>query len=195
MQEISFESTSQMSAEEFARWVEERASWDLHHYELLNGRVVINPPAGFPHGEIEGAVVTLLRTYVYPRGLGRVHGSSQGFELPSGDTVEPDCSFVSKQRWQQAPEPQPGRFLRAVPDLLVEILSGSTMSRDRGEKKAIYERNGVREYWVIDSRVRTLAVFHLQDGRYGRGETYAEDAQFKSKVLPELEFTVGSLFP
>ncbi len=194
MQEISFESTSPMSTAEFARWVEERASWDLNHYELLNGRVIMNPPASFPHGLIGARVVRLLGNHVHAKKLGEVLDSSQGFELPTGDTVEPDCAFVSRQRWQEAPEPQAGQFLRVVPDLIVEILSVSTASRDRGEKKAIYERSGVREYWLVDSRTRTLMVFHLQERRYGPGETYTEADQPRSKVFPELEFSVGSLF-
>jgi Uma2 family endonuclease len=47
--------------------------------------------------------------------------------------------------------------LRIVPDLVVEVLSRKTASQDPGEKKAIYERNGVREYWLVDPRTRRRA--------------------------------------
>jgi Uma2 family endonuclease len=91
---------------------------------------------------------------VKQRRNGKVLDSSQGFELPSGDTVEPDHSFVSNERWDAAPAPKLGEFLKVVPDLVVEVLSQKTASQDRGEKKAIYERNGVREYWLVDPRAR-----------------------------------------
>jgi Uma2 family endonuclease len=194
MQDVVFESTRDMSQEEFACWVEKRAT-EPNRYELLNGRVVMTPPAGYPHGEIEGTVVAFLRQHVLARKLGRVFASSQGFDLPSGDTVAGDASFVSNERWQAAPEPEPGKFLKVVPDLLVEILSASTASRDRGEKKGIYARNGVREYWLVDPRAREVQVLGLDGARYGSSASFASGGRVESRVLPGLEIEVDQLFP
>ncbi len=193
MQDLVFESTESLSQEEFASFVAGReTAGDSNHYELLNGRVVMNPPAGYPHGKVGNRVQVLLGTFASQRGAGEVFDSSQGFELPSGDTVEPDHSFVSKERWT-ATTPVVGQFLRVVPDLIVEVLSTRTASQDRGEKKAIYERNGVREYWLVDPRARTMLVF-LRDGeRFDRGRTLCEEDRFESTVLQGLAFTVGEL--
>jgi Uma2 family endonuclease len=195
MDELIFESTTCLSQEEFAAWVEKRAARDDNHYELLNGRIVVTPPAGWPHGSVGHEIQLLLGEHVRSRKLGKVFDSSQGFDLPSGDTVEPDHTYVSAQRWTAAPPPVEGKFLRVVPDLLVEVLSGGTASRDRGEKKAIYERNGVREYWLVDARALTLTVFLLQESRFDRGRVFDVDERFRSSVLPELEFPVRDLFP
>ena len=62
--------------------------------------------------------------------------------------VMPDASFVVRARWEAEGPAEEGRFLRVVPDLVVESLSARTASYDRGEKKAIYETNAVREYWI-----------------------------------------------
>ena len=195
MVELSFESVDTMTQTEFSVWCRERASWDRHHYELLNGRVVMNPPAGFPHGSVESRVVRLLANHVLDASLGECFGSSQGFELPTGDTVEPDASYVSKQRWQTMPDPEPGRFLRVVPDLTVEILSAATAHRDRGEKKALYGRAGVREYWIIDPRARTLICLTRQEGELHEDAVHEETDTFESPLLPGLTFPVASLFP
>jgi Uma2 family endonuclease len=64
MPEVAFESTATMSPAEFAAWVEQRAGWDLNHYELLNGRIATNPPAGFPHGSIGHRVQRILGAFV-----------------------------------------------------------------------------------------------------------------------------------
>src|SRR5262245_47002359 len=91
----SCESTRPMDQEEFGRWVrmrEERG--DINHYELLHERIVMTPPAGYPHGAVEAKVQRILGNFVAEHGAGTVFGSSQGFDLPSGDTVEPDASFV-----------------------------------------------------------------------------------------------------
>jgi Uma2 family endonuclease len=191
--DLVFESTRTMSQADFAAWVAERERCDLNHFELLNGRVVMTPPAGHPHGRVEARVVSLLHGFVHPRGLGEVFGSSQGFELPTGDTVEPDASFVSARRWNAVPPPEDGKFLRVVPDLLVEILSGSTSARDRGDKRAIYERSGVREYWMVDPRARCVSVLVLGDGRWGEERVFTERERLTSVVLGGLECAVEQI--
>ncbi|MBM3275367.1 MAG: Uma2 family endonuclease, partial [Candidatus Sericytochromatia bacterium] len=81
------DSTLPRTQEEFAVWVDERQEIDhLTHYEFLNGRVVMNPPAGFPHGSTGSRLQHLLTNQVFANHLGEVFDASQGFELPSGDT-------------------------------------------------------------------------------------------------------------
>lgn len=189
-----FESVETLDQAQFAAYVELRQrSGDRGHCELLNGRVVMNPPAGYPHGKIGSKIQLLLGNFVLAGGLGEVFDSSQGFELPSGDTVEPDHSFVSKQRWAEAPPPEFGKFLRVVPDLIVEVLSPSTASQDRGEKKAIYQANRVREYWLVDARARCLTVFQLEGDRFDRGQIINASERFRSSVLEGLVFEVNDI--
>jgi Uma2 family endonuclease len=193
--QLVFESTESITQQEFAAFAAGReGTGDPNHYELLNGRVVMNPPAGYPHGKIGNLVQVLLGNFVLQRRSGEVFDSSQGFELPSGDTVEPDHSFVSQERWASA-NPVMGQFLRVVPDLVVEVLSTRTASQDRGEKKAVYERNGVREYWLIDPRARNLTVFALKEGLFGKAVTLSEEERFESNVLEGLAFLVRQLLP
>lgn len=148
-----------LTQEDFRIWLDQRPATDLGHYELLNGRIVVTPPAGWPHGRVGSNVVVLLRSYVDARRLGDVLDSSTGFDLPSGDTLEPDVSFVSKGRRAAGPPPVDGAFLKIVPELVVEILSPSTRVRDLTEKKEIYARNGVVEYWVVDTKGGSVTVF------------------------------------
>lgn len=195
MEPIGFESMRCVSREEFLRFVRDREqAGDANSYELLNGRVVMEPPAAWPHGEIGSLVQFLLGGWVRGHQLGRVFDSSQGFSLPSGDVIEPDHSFVSNERWSAGPPPTMGEFLRVVPDLVVEVVSTSNASRDRGEKKAIYEHNGVREYWLVDPRSRTLTALVAVDGRYPPAPPLAEDQRHRSPVLG-LEVVVRELFP
>lgn len=167
----------------------------MHRYELLNGRVVANPPAGYPHGSVAADLGVLVGGFVRDRQLGRCFDSSQGFQLPSGDIVEPDYSYGSLERWAAMGAPEEGKFLPVVPDLLVEVLSSTTASRDRGEKKAIYERNGVRECWLVDPRARELVVFRLKDGRFDLGRPVPEGRELRSSVLDGLSIDVGTVLP
>lgn len=194
MDEIAFESTTTMTQRQFAEWVRARPRGDLNDYELLNGRVVMNPPAGFPHGRLGSELQFLLQAFIKPRQLGLVFDSSQGFALPSGDTLEPDISFISSVRWRAGPPPVEGEFLEIVPDLVIELLSPGTAPRARGEKKAIYERNGVGEYVLVDWRSRSFSAFLLRDGRYEALPQVGEGGSYELKTLPGLVVRLAELF-
>lgn len=188
-----FESIDTMTQAEFAAWAERRAAVSDERCELLNGRVVMTPPAGYPHGLVGGRILQALAGAA-AGGHWLVFDSSQGFELPSGDTVEPDVAFIARERWDAGTKPEDGEFIRIVPDLVVEILSPSTASRDRGEKKAIYERNGVREYWLVDSRARRVTRFVRIDQRFDRGTSFGESEALSSEILGGPAVAVSDLF-
>jgi Uma2 family endonuclease len=93
------------------------------------------------------------------------------------------------------PRPRDGEFLRVVPDLVVEILSGSTAGRDRVRKRRIYERNGVREYWLVDPGRRTILVLTRHAGKFDTGTTYTGTAIVRSTLLPGIAFSAERIFP
>jgi hypothetical protein len=116
-------------------------------------------PGGWTHSGLAVRIVALLDAHVRRHRLGRVFESSLGYILPSGDVLEPDASFVSTRRFEADRPSRPNEYLRAVPNLVVEILSPGTAVRDRGEKKDLYEQGGVDEYWIVDSDHRAVTVF------------------------------------
>jgi Uma2 family endonuclease len=191
--ETTFRSEETFTQKEFRRWVEKLPASDIHHYELIDGRIVMTPPAKWGHAEIEAAIVHLLREHVMNEGLGVALGSSAGYELPTGDTLEPDASYVSNERLSKGPRPRPDEFPRVVPSLVVEVISPSTARRDRTEKKEIYERSGVDEYWLVDPGRKEVIVFYRGEGAYGPGHTVRKGA-IRSRVLPKLKITVEKLF-
>jgi len=192
--ETAFISTETFTQKAFKRWVERRPMTDINRYELINGRIVMTPPASWEHGESEVKAGRILVDFVEKHNLGRVFGSSTGYELPSGDTLEPDVSFISRERWARGPQPKRGQFLKIVPNLVVEILSPTTAGRDRTEKKRIYEMNGVDEYWLIDPDRREVTVFHLIGGQYDAGKRFSAHQRLHSHVLPAFEVLTRSFF-
>ncbi len=194
MPQTAFVSTETFTQDEFEAWLADLSSWDDNHYELLNGSIVMSPPAGWPHGNVEAKIVHALVACASQHRLGEVFGSSAGYRLPSGDTLEPDASFISSARLQAGPAPQRGKFLQIVPNLVVEILSTPTAVRDRNAKKTIYERNGVEEYWIVDTDRRLITVFRLSSGRYGTPLTFSSGETLISVVLPQLAFAVSEIF-
>ena len=154
----------------------------------------MTPPAGWGHGETEARMSRIISDYVDNNKLGKVFGSSTGYNLPSGDTLEPDISFISAERWAKGPQVGRGQFLKIVPNLVVEIFSPSTAQRDRVEKKRIYEANGVDELWLVDPTRRDVTVFQLAEGRYSQGRHYGIRQILRSRTLPEFHTPVRFLF-
>lgn len=74
---------------------------------------------------------------------------------------------------------------RGAPDWVVEILSPSTTSRDRVAKRHVYERHGVREYWVVDPASRQAVVHVLRDGVYDVSEARCEGS-WGPEIFPDL---------
>lgn len=85
--------------------------------------------------------------------------------LSPHDIVQPDVAVVSRQNRAILTE----RNLRGPPDLVIEVLSPSTRSFDLGDKKDLYERSRVPEYWVVDGDSRELTAFRLDGQRYRPG--------------------------
>jgi Uma2 family endonuclease len=128
-----------------------------------------------------------------PPQAGQVFESSVGYDLPTGDTLEPDVSFISAERFAAAPPKTPNEFLRIVPSLVVEVLSASTAKRDQTEKKDIYEANGVDEYWIVDARRKLVPVFYREEHGYGAAQFFRRGL-IRSRALPRLRVSVDAVF-
>lgn len=188
--EATFRSEERFTQSQFRAWLEARPPRDGERCELLRGRVVMSPPARPRHGRVEVAIASLLDRHVASLRLGLVFGASTGFELPSGDTLSPDVSFVAKGRLEGVSLDE---FFRLVPDLVVEVLSPTSVSRDRVEKLAIYAGNRVEETWIVDPRRRTVEVYRLRGAADAEPEVVTT-GRIRSGVLPRLEASVEDLF-
>jgi Uma2 family endonuclease len=192
--QTAFVSTETFTQKEFKHWLDERPASDINHYELLRGRIVMSPPAGWPHGSVESNIHGPLMVFVRTHELGITLGSSAGYDLPSGDTVEPDISFITNDRLKAGPAPQPGKFVRIVPNLVVEILSPATAQKDRTEKKAIYEANGVEEYWLVDTKRHEITIYTLAGKRFGRSKVYTARDMLSSRTLKGFTLRLSEIF-
>lgn len=168
---------------------------ELHRYELIDGRIVVSPSSGWPHLECESNVLVMLATFAKTKGLGKAFGATATMAFPSGDTLIPDAVFISNERCSAAAPHRYGKFLRVVPDLVVEVLSRGSVSRDKGSKRAIYAKNGVREYWIIDVKEQSLTQYVARGRRFGRPRVYRGEDTVVSVALQGLSFEVASIIP
>lgn len=78
------------------------------------------------------------------------------------------------------------RGVRGAPDWVVEVLSPSTAGHDQIKKRNLYERHGVREYWLVHPVDRVLTVYRLQGGEYGKPELSQLEGETQVGILPEI---------
>ena len=82
-----------------------------------------------------------------------------------------------------------------APDFIIEISSPSTSKNDLTKKFDLYQRHGVREYWIIHPAEQTLLVYKTEeDGAYGKPDRYAWDGKVSVPLLGELEIDLVEVF-
>ena len=163
---------------------------DPRRFELLDGELVMAPVPSVWHQNIAGNLYAYLRQVVRKHNLGRVFFAPIDVVLSETDVVQPDLLFVARGHEDRIREE--GIF--GAPDLVVEILSPATESRDRGYKRTLYARHGVREYWIVDPQARRVEVYTLTSQGLTLWQTFGPGQTLRSALLPEFTLPVDEVF-
>lgn len=102
--------------------------------------------------------------------------------------VQPDIVVVCDQNKLDK------RGCLGAPDIAVEIISTSTSYRDQTEKLRLYERHGVREYWIVNPDAKYIMVYRLEGVRYGKPEYLTESDILESKALEGLKIDLSEVW-
>ena len=146
-------------------------------YEIIEGVEFMAPSADMGHGTVSVNLIATIGVYAKINRLGICFGENMDVHFPDGNLFQPDFVFVSMTNRELFLDKK-NMALHGVPDMVAEIFSRSTMKRDVGIKKDVYERNGVKEYWTIDPWRETIDVYLLHDDKYeldGHYENWSED--------------------
>ncbi len=159
---------------------------DEKRYELINGRLYEMPAPGFEHQDVLGEIYTLMRSYTKKAGSGKVLPALFDVILSETVVVQPDILFISNENLKNIKN---GRLFGS-PDLAVEIVSPSSYYRDRYEKFRLYEKHGVKEYWIVLPGEKVIEVWCLKDGKYVLHSVAADKGEVESCVLKGLKVKV-----
>jgi Uma2 family endonuclease len=161
--------------------------------ELIFGKIFRMSPA--PSSKHQHASVVISSAiYQYLKGKPcRVFTAPFDVILPlknvKNNVVQPDVIVICN------PAIITEKGCEGVPDLVVEIVSKSSVTRDLHEKYKLYELSGVREYWVVHPQDKTLIVFVLgNDGNYIPAKPLTKGDVATSQILPGLQVNLDELF-
>ena len=161
--------------------------WDDNtRYELYDGQPVALASPTDIHQKISVALSAQLYNYlngkrcdVYTAPFDVRIFEEQGDSPESVDTVlQPDLMVVCDQNKVDR------RGVHGAPDMVIEILSPGTAQYDRLIKFNLYQRAGVREYWIVDPAARVVSVYTLKDGYY-RAAAYGADSSVRVGILDD----------
>jgi Uma2 family endonuclease len=150
--------------------------------EVIRGELVPKEAASFEHGSTQGAIVASLNGVRGRSRPGRLGGWWLGteveIELETHEVYVPD---VAGWRIDRLPEAPSGKPVRVRPDWVCEVLSPSTMRRDRGHKQRIYHRAGIGHYWLVEPIDGILWVYRWSP------EGYTQVVTIEAEDVPEGE--------
>lgn len=175
---VAGERRLRMSYDEFLAWVD-----DDTHAEWVDGEVTVFMPPTRAHQRLDQFLAGLLGLYVRLLGLGEVLTAPFEMRLVPGRlSREPDLLFVANAHADLLTEQR----LDGPADLVVEIVSAHSVSRDRRQKLTDYQSAGIPEYWTIDARPRRQRADFLQLTPEGTYRSMPLDAagRYHSAVLP-----------
>ena len=163
-------------------------AYELEFYdELIDGEIVMmSPRPATNHNQTAFNIAAIFKTFLKGKTC-RVFPDGMDLYLTEKDRFVPDVMVICDRSKIK------NDGVHGAPDLVVEVLSPTSIKRDRVYKKRIYEQCGVREYWLVDTVNQSVEVYLLKDKKFVLDEVYQvfpdyvelsekERAEYKSEV-------------
>lgn len=169
---------------------------DGKRYELYDGVPVALASPSDIHQAVAAALTAQLFDFlkgkpcrVYPSPFDvRLFDTADDRPEDSNYVLQPDLMVVCDKSKVDR------HGVHGAPDLVIEILSPSTKGNDRLRKYHLYERAGVREYWLVDPEMRMVQIYTLTDGRYSAADVYVSGSAVPVNVLEGCYIDLNSVF-
>lgn len=177
------------------------AEYERKKDEKINGVIYnMSPSPSFKHGIINGNIYRIIGNNLKDS-ICLVSIENLDFKYhpdENDDYLCPDIMIICDRKHLK------GGTYSGVPKFIAETLSPSTAKRDQSEKKDIYEKSGVEEYWIVSPQGR-LEIYYLQDGRYVLEQSYIlqddeEDCEYNAeqeiclRAFPHIRMTLAEIF-
>ena len=159
-------------------------------YQLIGGDLIMVPAPAPYHQRISRKIEFMLLQHVEKNDLGEVFYSPIDVYFSEEDTFQPDIIFILKERSNIIGETK----IEGAPDLIIEILSPSTAYYDLGRKYKVYEKAGVKEYWLVHPDRKAIEIYLNSGEKFQLSQAVEEAGIVKSELLEDFEVELGKIF-
>lgn len=137
------------------------SSFEIDRWEEVRGGVLVKmEPVPFtPHQTITHNIYDALRNSLSNKNC-KVYGSGVGVNLTINDNFVPDIMIIKDLTIIKS------NGIEGVPDFIAEVVNPISEEADRGYKKEIYEKSGVKEYWIVTPETKSIEIYHLNSGKF-----------------------------
>jgi len=169
---------------------------DQLRHELIDGEHFVSPSPNTAHQSISINLLRMFLRHLDARESGRVFHAPFDVKLSLFTVLVPDLVYFTAERFARVVNE---KHATAAPDLVVEILSPGTRRRDKGRKRAVYDREGVSEYWIVDPEARSITVLRRPRADAGLTDVttlaLTSDDVLESPLFPGLQVPLREVFP
>ncbi len=145
--------------------------------QLINNKLIMSPAPIDIHQVVLGEIYIEVSLYLRKTKIGHLRMAPYDVHFSKQNILQPDILFIKNENLNKIQD----RGILGAPDLIIEILSPSTSQLDWEEKKLIYERYGVQEYFLVEPNSKSVTSFFLINGEYEEQES--TEAKIQSVLL------------
>ncbi|MCC6442298.1 MAG: Uma2 family endonuclease [Armatimonadetes bacterium] len=159
-------------------------------YEITKGELFLPPAPNVAHQTAVIELSAMLVTYVREHELGLALNAPIDVVLDEENVVQPDVVFVSRERREIVKSAR----IEGSPDLVVEILSPFSITRDRVRKMRLYARFEVPNYWIFDPENHIAELYRLKERQYALEAAGEEEDVLFPSLFPGLAIPLKKLW-
>ncbi|WP_059105988.1 Uma2 family endonuclease [Shouchella shacheensis] len=164
--------------------------------EIIDGDIIsMSPAPSRRHQEILGELFIALsvclrdkacKAFIAPFDVRLLAEDKRDDEVDQ--VVQPDLSIVCDQHKLD------DKGCNGAPDIIVEVLSPSTVKLDRWTKYLLYEKAGVKEYWLVDPANKSVEIHRLVAGLYKFQGVFTKEDTIDVELLSGLKLDLEPIF-
>jgi Uma2 family endonuclease len=163
---------------------------DGNRYEILDGEMFVTPLPSLRHQTVSARLHHVLSDYAKRRDLGVVIAAPVGVILGEHRQVQPDLLVIRKENYGLINSKE----IVGPPDLVIEILSPTTVRRDRLQKATLYAASKIPYYWIVDPQNETIEEYRLEQDMYILIKKCGGSESIESKAFADLTLSLDTLF-
>lgn len=135
--------------------------------EVINNVIYMSPAPTFPHQEVLSNLHASMNVYGRKSNLGKCLVSPIDVYFDEKNILQPDIIFISNENMSIVKDEK----VKGAPDLIVEVLSPGNKKHDTERKRPVYEKYGVKEFFIIDPRTKEVITYYLRNNKFIKQES------------------------